>query len=76
MVVIIKNYKKKAVKLEVKRTILGKLLKSDVKWNTYKKIKGIYNSGVNATNEVSWNVELKPGEEKKIKYSYSVYMSN
>ncbi len=74
--IIIKNYKKKAVKLEVKRTILGKLLKSDVKWNTYKKIKGIYNSGVNATNEVSWNVELKPGEEKKIKYSYSVYMSN
>jgi len=74
--IIIKNYKKTPIKLEIKRSVLGKLLKTSSKWNTYKKLKGVYSSSVNPINEVSWDITLKPNEEKKIEYSYSVYMSN
>ena len=72
----IKNYKNKAVKLELKRSILGKLLKSDHKWSNYKKLKNIQYRSVNPSNEVSWKLNLKANEEKKIKYIYSVYLNN
>jgi hypothetical protein len=72
----IKNYKNKSVKLELKRSILGKLIKSDYEWNNHKELKNVYYSNINPTNEVSWNVDLKPNEEKKITYTYSVYLNN
>ena len=72
----VKNYKNKAVKLELKRSILGKLLRSDHKWNNYKKLNGVQYRSVNPSNEVSWKLNLKANEEKKIKYVYTVYLNN
>ena len=32
------------------------------------------NSGANKLNQVCWEIPLKAGEEKTIKYSYKTYM--
>ena len=72
--IIVKNYKNKEVTLKVKRDITGKLLESNVKWDT-QKMPAAYNHGMDPLNYVAWELEMKPNEEKKIRYSYTVYIS-
>lgn len=68
----IKNYKTTAVKLDVNRMVMGDMISSDHKWNVTKEITA--NSIVsNKKNTVKWEVELKPGESKEIKYQYKFY---
>ena len=66
----IKNYKSTEVKMNVNRLVLGELLKSNVDWKKTDKIN--YSSYLNKTNAVLWETNVKAGEEKIIKYTYSL----
>ncbi len=66
----IKNFKNKNFKLNIQRIINGELLNTNSPWKFEKKL-DLY-STVNAMNDISWEVDLKAGEEKTITYSYTV----
>lgn len=69
--VYVVNYKKEPVTLKIKRNIEGTPLSSEHKWTTVQEQATLR---VNPSYEVEWVIELKPGEEKKWKYSYKVYV--
>jgi len=66
----IKNYKPKDVKMNIKRIVLGDLLKSTVDWKKKENI--YYGSYLNKSTDVQWETVVKAGEEKVIKYSYTL----
>lgn len=72
--IVIKNFKNKDVKIDVKRTILGELKNSSVNW-VFNKMPSSYYYNINPSNEVSWDVNMKAGEEKEITYTYTVYVN-
>jgi hypothetical protein len=72
--IVIKNFKNKDVKINVKRTILGELKNSSVNW-VFNKMPSSYYYNINPSNEVSWDVSMKAGEEKEITYTYTVYVN-
>lgn len=66
----IKNYKAKDVKMNINRLVSGELLKSNVDWKKTDKIN--YSNYLNKTTAVTWETNVKAGEEKVIKYSYTI----
>ncbi|MFT5512661.1 MAG: hypothetical protein ACI8SE_001059 [Bacteroidia bacterium] len=69
--ITVHNYKAKKAHLEIKRLVYGELKKSDIAW----KVKAIANHYyVNEGNDVTWELDVNPGEEKTITYSYVVYV--
>jgi len=66
----INNYKSKAVKMNVKRLLLGELLKTSTDWKLSEKIN--YNSSINKSTDVTWTTPVKAGGELIIKYSYKL----
>ncbi|MBN2682390.1 MAG: DUF4139 domain-containing protein [Bacteroidales bacterium] len=71
-----KNYKKTSVKVSVQRSVTGEMKDSNITWDVAKKLNSANYYNINPTNDVSWELELKPGEEKEIKYSYTIYIYN
>ncbi len=71
--VTIHNYKNKAIRLDLKRAIIGELEKSDVDWQVAPRVQFGYT--LNKKTDVCWEMKLKAGEKKVIKYSYSFYTS-
>lgn len=69
--VTIHNYKNKAIRLDLKRAITGELKESSVKWELAPRVQFGYT--LNKKTDVCWEMELKAGEEKVIKYNYSFY---
>jgi hypothetical protein len=69
--VTIHNYKNKAIRLDLKRAIIGDLEKCDVEWQKAPKVQFGYT--LNKKTDVCWEMKLKAGEKKVIKYSYSFY---
>jgi hypothetical protein len=72
--VVVKNYKDKAVNLNVKRQITGMLKKSTPDWLTEAKFKE-YRTELNERWDVCFELELKPGEERTLTYEYEVYIA-
>ncbi len=68
------NHKEKEITLTLQRTIIGELLKSDIGWKASKNTD--WGTGANAVNNVSWEVTLKPGESKSIRYKYKVTVNS
>lgn len=66
-----KNSSSKYVKLNISRVIEGELLESNIKWNHY--ALNVYNTQ-NKINKTEWEIDLKSGEKKEIKYKYSLYI--
>jgi hypothetical protein len=66
----IRNYRKTSVKMVIKRQFSGELLSADEKPEVTLREEGIWT--VNRRNEMKWTITLKPGEEKTLKYAYSV----
>jgi len=66
------NLKGKAITLDLRRRITGVLKNSSLNWKKEKR-PGRY--GENELYDVHWEVELKAGEEKEIKYEYTVYLA-
>jgi hypothetical protein len=69
-IIEVSNFKKKKITLEIRRKIVGELLGSDFPWTkSYPEAE----NALNQSNEVSWLLALKPGEHKKITYSYQFF---
>ncbi|MFM9944734.1 MAG: hypothetical protein ACKVQB_05825 [Bacteroidia bacterium] len=66
----IKNYKSKDVKMNVNRLVSGELLKSNVDWKKTDKIN--YSNYLNKSTALRWETFVKAGEEKIIRYTYTV----
>jgi hypothetical protein len=66
----INNYKSKAVNMNVKRLVLGELLKTSTNWKLSEKIN--YNSSLNKSTDITWSAPVKAGGELIIKYSYKL----
>jgi hypothetical protein len=71
--VTIHNYKNKTIRLDLKRAIIGELEKSDLDWQVAPRVQFGYT--LNKKTDVCWEMKLKAGEKKVIKYSYSFYTS-
>jgi hypothetical protein len=69
--VTVHNYKNKEIRLDLKRAIIGELDKSDVKWQLAPRVQFGYT--LNKKTDVCWEMKLKAGEKKVIKYTYSFY---
>lgn len=69
--VTIKSYKSKDVQMELKKLVYGTLENSD---NPWKKTIFVNQYYVNGGTNVLWSFDLKAGEEKKIVYTYTVYI--
>ncbi|MBN1184730.1 MAG: hypothetical protein JXB49_20755 [Bacteroidales bacterium] len=72
--IVIRNYKNKEITLKIKRDIYGKLQESSLEWESTK-MPAAYNRGLDPLNYVSWEITMKPSEERKIRYSYTIYIS-
>ena len=73
-VLTVKNHRKKNVSLQVKKCFSGNLKSAEENPKCELRGEGIYS--VNKSNELIWDLELKPGEEKTLKYQYEVLVSN
>ena len=64
------NHRKETITLVIRRRFSGDLLKADGSPKSVLMEEGAYS--VNKRNELIWSLQLKPGGEIKLKYSYSV----
>ncbi|MFT5465767.1 MAG: hypothetical protein ACI8UO_000863 [Verrucomicrobiales bacterium] len=69
-----KNHRGKPATLAIKRQFSGELLESEDDPDQQLLEVGVYS--INKRNELKWRIELKPGEEKFIKYRYQVLVDN
>ena len=68
------NHRDQDVELYVRRQISGDLKSADGEPKTSLREEGVYS--VNRRNELVWKMTLKPGEERKLSYRYSVLALN
>ena len=68
----VKNFKKEAIALNIRRSIIGKLAKTSTKWLTASRVNR--NGSVNSTNDVCWELELGASKDITITYSYQIYV--
>jgi hypothetical protein len=70
----VNNHRKEEVKVVIRRCFSGELVSADGEPKKTLREEGVYSA--NARNELSWTVSLKPGEEKTLKYRYTVLVSH
>src|SRR5690349_3103271 len=68
------NYKREAVKLEVRRKIEGEVTKNPGKAEVVALAEGL--KGVNPHTRLSWTLALEPGKPTTIEYEYTLYVAN
>ncbi|MCP4438182.1 MAG: hypothetical protein GY810_04490 [Aureispira sp.] len=68
----VQNFKKKDIRMDIKRTITGQLVESSEKWQKAERVLTYFS--VNPVTDVCWETTLKAGEEKKITYQYQIYV--
>ncbi len=66
----VKSYKSKEISLKIYRSLVGEILTTTDEGKVEKLGEGI--RGVNSTSRTTWDLKLKPGEEKAITYRYKV----
>jgi hypothetical protein len=69
---VLKNFKSRAVTVTVKRRVTGEVITASDDGKTEKVSEGI--KAVNPTSVITWEIPLKPGEEKAISYTYFTYV--
>ncbi len=70
----VSNNRKETVPLIIRRRFSGELVKADSDPKASLHAEGVYS--VNKRNELDWNLTLKGGETKTLKYSYTVLVGN
>ena len=68
------NHRKETVSLVLRRRFSGELVQAEGTPKASLREEGVYS--VNKRNELLWAIPLKAGEERKIKYSYTVLIPN
>lgn len=70
--VAIKNYKNQPVTMRLTKTVTGEVTEAEANPVTTKTAKGLRE--VNPTSRLVWTIDLKPGEQRDLKYSYKLYL--
>ncbi len=65
---IVTNYKDKLVSVEITKTVSGELKETDPKAKDITLARGL--RAMNPVHELTWKVELKPGESREVSYTY------
>jgi hypothetical protein len=68
------NHRNEAIKLVIRRRFSGELVNADGEPKSSLREEGVYS--VNKRNELLWTMPLKPGEERKLTYRYTVLVAN
>ncbi len=68
--ITVNNHRKETIELIVRRRFSGELITADGNPKASLREEGAYS--VNKRNELFWTIPLKAGEERKMKYRYSV----
>lgn len=66
------NYKAKDVTLKITKCVTGEVLKTSPEGTVNVVAEGL--KAINANSVITWNLDLKPKEEKEISYTYRVYI--
>ncbi|MBN9120322.1 MAG: DUF4139 domain-containing protein [Planctomycetes bacterium] len=66
----VSNHRKETISLVIRRRFSGELVSADGEPKRQLREEGVYS--VNKRQELLWNLGLKGGEEKKLKYTYTV----
>ena len=64
------NYRNEVINLVIRRRFSGELVRADGEPKSSLREEGVYS--VNKRNELLWTLPLKPGEERKLTYRYTV----
>jgi hypothetical protein len=72
--VSVSNHRKEQVQLVIRRRFSGELTSAEGTPTTSLREEGVFS--INKRNELVWNLPLKSGEEKKLKYSYTVLVAH
>ncbi len=70
----VSNHRDETIQLVLRRRFSGELVDADAKPKTSLREEGVYS--VNKRNELLWTFPLKAGEERKLKYRYTVLVAN
>jgi hypothetical protein len=70
----VSNHRNEAIKLVIRRRFSGELLHADGDPKSTLREEGVYS--VNKRNELLWTLPLKPGEERKLNYRYTVLVAH
>lgn len=70
----VSNHRQETIQMVIRKRFSGDLLKADGSPKVSLREEGVHL--VNRRNELLWTMPLKPGEEKRLKYSYTVLTSN
>ncbi len=68
----VKSFKNKKIDLNVRRQIIGNLLKSDKEWLKAEMLNT--SNTPNRKTNVCWELEVKAGEEVTVDYEYEIYL--
>ena len=68
----VSNHRKEAVKLLIRRRFSGELVQADANPKQTLREEGVY--AVNKRQELVWELPLAGGEERKLKYTYTVLL--
>ena len=72
--VAVSNHRKETISLVIRRRFSGELVQAEGAPKSSLREEGVYS--VNKRNELVWTLPLKAGEERKLKYSYTVLVLN
>jgi hypothetical protein len=66
------NFQEKTITLEITKTLSGEVKSSEPQAEIETLARGL--SRMNAVRELTWTIELEPGQQKKLSYIYEVYV--
>lgn len=72
--VAVSNNRKESIQMIIRRKFSGELVKAEGEPKSNLLVEGVHT--VNKRNELTWTLPLKGGEEKTLKYSYTVLVLN
>jgi hypothetical protein len=67
---LVRNHRQETITLVVRRQFSGELIEADGEPRLELREEGVYS--VNPRNELTWTISLEPGEERSLRYRYSV----
>jgi len=66
------NFQQKAITLEIAKTLSGELKSSQPEAKIEKQARGLRR--MNGVLKLTWTIELEPGQQKELSYTYDVYV--
>ena len=68
----VQNFQPKAIKLEITKTLSGEVTSSEPQAKIEKLARGL--SRVNELSQLTWTIDLDPGQEQELVYTYQAYV--